>query len=448
MAGTYQDPHTMDGVSFGYRELRMGLCAMQAALTTEVLLYFTRRRFEERWLSAPPAERGKHVLAGLASVCPLSLTLHQSRAFCVNELNVAAHRNDGRLLIKLLRGMLVANPGRIPENPLYIPDPVWDAIAAHQRTTGASAEEKLALEVVLIMRNDLITHVIVYVLRSFLVYNAPLTGPLAEKLLRLQVKHAGSFNDIEKKSKQYCIYCRKPNETTVKYSRCRRCWEAIGLEILYCSVACQKADWKTGHKVGCGKSLDLESIKKEVPVVRGAPKHPPPIVGPPLPGFTRSSALGYQVMQLNLWQEYDYFFTPQTRPVYLKFTHAPVQAVVRAARSKALDSGDRPTVARLAHFLWALSSKDTRALSFGLTGDFILEQFKAEYEFEEIHAAVDEMNNRMIRDPLLRPPLLAEAGFSAGKWEDYYKTWPANKPVEIAFVPIDADLLEKYNFER
>ena len=58
-----------------------------------------------------------------------------------------------------------------------------------------------------------------------------------------------TWKEIRKKAKQtnslclmICVYCKKPADNMKKCSKCR--------VMHYCSVDCQKADWKT-HKLIC-----------------------------------------------------------------------------------------------------------------------------------------------------------------------------------------------------
>ncbi|KAF7289599.1 SET domain-containing protein [Mycena chlorophos] len=41
------------------------------------------------------------------------------------------------------------------------------------------------------------------------------------------------------------------------FKRCKPCIDKLGLEVNYCSVECQTADWKAGHKSACGKAVKV-----------------------------------------------------------------------------------------------------------------------------------------------------------------------------------------------
>ncbi|KAJ7608394.1 hypothetical protein FB45DRAFT_1067487 [Roridomyces roridus] len=399
------------------RILREGLCALQAQLTRETLQYFVRGRFEEKWIAATPEERGKHVLAALCDVCTSAMNLHQSREFCAVELNVAAHQKDGKLLVGYIKEMMVENPAANPEDPVFISHPVWDALEH-----GASVHEKIALRFILVLRNKLIGNKHATNKKSALATDQPtkVTQPLVEGLGRAGAERhvkleREALKGLYSERKQHCFHCVKPNNTKTRYSRCKGCWDNMQRETLYCSIACQKADWKNGHKTTCGRPLELEDIGPSAPERRGALK--PPLIGAPLAGFKRSIQLMYQY------------------PIYLLFIYKPVQVAVLAARAKALASGDRSSVAKLAHMLILASQHGPRARSLGVTKELIVKQFTDEYEFDEIERSLEEMRARMTRDPLHRPPLLIDAGFSAGAWKEYQDTWSKVGLAEIGVVP-------------
>ncbi|KAJ7608384.1 hypothetical protein FB45DRAFT_1010995 [Roridomyces roridus] len=435
----HPDGGLKDTVLYTIRVLREGLCALQAELTREALLYFVRARFEQKWIAAAPEERGKPVLAALCDVCTSAMNLHQAREFFAVELNVAAHQKDGRLLVGYIKEiMVVENPAANPEDPIFISHPVWDVLEH-----GASVHEKIALKSILVLRNKLIAHVLFFVLRSFLGLDVPrirvnkhatnkkstLCAEQPTKLTEFLIEGFGragaerhvklereAMKELYSEPKQHCFNCQKPNNTKMRYARCKRCWDSMKRETLYCSPACQKVDWKNGHKRR-----------------------------PALVGFKCSIPLMYLVGRINQSPDYDYFVWTAQYPIYLLFTYKPVQAAVLGARTKALASGDRPSVAKLAHMLIFTSQHDPRARSLGVTKELIVKQLKDEYEFEEIALALDEMRARMAWDPLHRPPLLIDAGFSAGAWEEYQDTWSMVGMAEIGVVPDHPRLVEDAN---
>jgi len=60
----------------------------------------------------------------------------------------------------------------------------------------------------------------------------------------------------------HCQKCGVASSPTLKIRACTRCY-SVG----YCSITCQKADWKDGHKIRCGGSGGSGNSKPTSPVV-------------------------------------------------------------------------------------------------------------------------------------------------------------------------------------
>ncbi|KAJ7608386.1 hypothetical protein FB45DRAFT_1039722 [Roridomyces roridus] len=287
----------------------------------------------------------------------------------------------------------------------------------------------------------LIGHVLHYVLRSFLGLPVELVKGFGKVEAKKRVElEREALKVLYSQRKQQCSNCRKLNETGTKYSRCKRCWDDMERETLYCSPACQKADWKAGHKATCGQPLKLEDIGPATPERRDTQQTPPR--GPPVPSSRSVSQLMYQALRTNGPLDYDYFIWTAQIPIYFSFKYKPVQVAVLAARTKALASGDRAAVANLAHILLLAAEREPRARSFGLTEEILVKQFKHEYEFHDLQRELDEMRARMASDSLRRPPLLVDAGFTADEWEQCQKAWDKDGLAEIGTVAIPPQLAE------
>jgi hypothetical protein len=66
-------------------------------------------------------------------------------------------------------------------------------------------------------------------------------------------KSKGSVSSL---SINKCDYCGAPEPTTIPHKRCSQCKQR-----LYCSIDCQRLDWKNGHNKQC-KILVAEAAKK------------------------------------------------------------------------------------------------------------------------------------------------------------------------------------------
>ena len=45
-----------------------------------------------------------------------------------------------------------------------------------------------------------------------------------------------------------CVHCGIKESENLKLFRCSRCYNQQSLDTVYCSIACQKIDWKVRHK--------------------------------------------------------------------------------------------------------------------------------------------------------------------------------------------------------
>ncbi|KAJ7641854.1 hypothetical protein FB45DRAFT_1125919 [Roridomyces roridus] len=436
------------------KELRRGLGLVQADIVVNALSEWDR--FEAGWTTATPAARGDCVLAALSATCSSALNLNGARFMCAKELKVESHRNDAALLLKLVKEI---TDSASHEEPVYISHPVWDAIAANQRTSRTVSEnEKLALAILLVTRNKLIAHVLEYVVRSVLGLPKPeivvnkhytnkksdlrnsqpteLTPQLTAELGKAGAKQylraeREALKGLYSQWKQNCQTCKKPNETEARYSRCKRCWDTMQREVLYCSPACQKIDWKGGHKAICGQALKFKPDSESKPPAPDTPS----LIGLAVTGYQRSPALLTQIKHINASPGYDYFIWANSVPIYFIFPHPPVRAAWRAAREKAFTTGDHDTVAAMFQFL-IVSAQQSAAPSLGATDDVILRQMMAEYKFWDLERTVDETKAKTFNDSMQRPPLLSAAGFSMRQCQEYSEDIRVNGFVNVGiFTP-------------
>ncbi|KAJ7090816.1 hypothetical protein B0H15DRAFT_948585 [Mycena belliarum] len=442
-------PSTMDEFFLEYPTMLGRLCHVQAWLTVDALQYFVSEDLEAKWMSASPELRGKHVLIGISNACSIAKNLHDTRTYCGRELRLARLQNDGRALLDLLDTVMVEGTShlrkegtmsdltdavaegilKVPGKPRYVPHPTWDAFANARERLTATDTEKLALGNILVLRTKLICHIIHFTIRSFLGLELPeitvtkhrkrkmpaealsiqafgaafmeqTLGPAGAKAVAKDNKEA--FKERQSKRKEHCSYagCSIVNDDSVKYPRCKKCWENMRREVLYCSVECQKADWKLNHKTICGRALTFDAVSK--PVLAPRPTVKPPAVG----AYVPSKVLLLQIAALSKHPKIDYFIMGELNDsVDLDFPDPEAQGLFRKCRDKAMTTGDRLSVAIMAHFLCWMTM-DAHCIAKGATSSVIVRQLKKEYGFDELHRAVAEMQERQNRDPFKRPVLL------------------------------------------
>ncbi|KAJ6468105.1 hypothetical protein C8R47DRAFT_1151819 [Mycena vitilis] len=457
----------MDASLLQYQSLLGGLSSLQLWITKDAQLYFVRDDLENKWLSADPALRGKHILIGLSSACAIARNLHDARIYCARELRLARLKGDGRIIMGWLKAIMVPEDPqealKLLEKPRYLPDAAWDACADLQRRSSPSDSEKLALGEILTLRTKLICHFLHATIRSFVGEELPkidvvkfnkkknpesfpsaeYSETVMEQLLgRDGAKANAKENKAAWKARQstrheYCSYvgCRRPEVGPEKFSRCKKCWEQKQREVLYCSAACQKADWKANHKAICGKALNFDAVSKpkltglgpspaelepQSQTPESVQKRPQPslepaaipapavsVIGPPAGNYTRSSLLEDLVKKLNRAPKIDYIFADALDPICIDFPDPEAQSLFRKCREKAMTTGDRQSIAVMAHFLCWMTMEDQRFVGKGATPNVIVAQLKKEYSFDELPLAVAEMQQRQNRDPFKRPVLLS-----------------------------------------
>ncbi|KAJ6573485.1 hypothetical protein DFH09DRAFT_1151945 [Mycena vulgaris] len=513
-------PDSLDSSLLEYQGLLGALCSVQVWLTQEALLYFARNDLEAKWMGASAELRGKHILIGLSNACSIAKNLHDARVYCGRELRLSRLRGEGRVLLDLLKAVMTEDILKVPEKPKYVPHPGWDAISDAQSRSAPSDVEKLTLGNILVLRNKLICHIIHFTIRSFLGLELPkitvkkhrkkniaetfpsqaVSKDIMEKLLghdgaRAAAKdNKDAWKDRKSKRKECCSYtgCGKANDGDANFPRCKKCWDGMQREVVYCSVDCQRADWKLHHKGICGKALNFDAVSKPVPppppracsysecatvngpgqfprckkcwdemtrevlycsvqcqnadwplhklicgkplnldtLSRGmaapapdtpaAPPTPAPVIGPPVGGYKRTPSLMYQIAGLNHLPKIDYIvMVSSDDSINIDFPDPEAQSLFRKCREKAVTTGDRQSVATMAHFLCWMTVDSQNFIEKGATSNAIVCQLKKEYAFDELHLAVKEMQRRQNLDPFKRPPLLFT--MSPQNWAQFFR---------------------------
>jgi hypothetical protein len=126
-------------------------------------------------------------------------------------------------------------------------------------------------------------------------------------------------------------------------------------------------------------------------------------IGAATGSYKRSPSLITQIQRLNKFPNIDYFITDAEECIQMDFPDPEAQSLFRKCREKAMATGDRQSVAVLAHFLCWMAIDHKHTIEKGATPDVIVGQLKKEYLFPELPLAVNEMQQRQNRDPLRRP---------------------------------------------
>ncbi|KAJ7633263.1 hypothetical protein FB45DRAFT_866678 [Roridomyces roridus] len=222
---------------------------------------------QERWMALSPTKRGEIILAGLVAACTSIPVLNDARCLCAKEMSVKSHRQNARLFLDLLEQMRSPRIDH-PSKPTYVSNPMWDEVVADQLAPKTTVSAKTALAQILSERNMLIGFVVNSTLRSILglpplqlyqtknehkprlsrdsvqasaerirAVGGEQYSREFEKVARQLEKGAyARSKEIYTQGKQACHACKKFNETTTKFPRCKRCWDAVGKSVVYCST--------------------------------------------------------------------------------------------------------------------------------------------------------------------------------------------------------------------
>ncbi|KAJ7502576.1 hypothetical protein B0H11DRAFT_1989200 [Mycena galericulata] len=407
-------------------------CGVQFDLTKDAVRFLSSDDLEAKWLRASPDLRREHLLRGMVGVCSKARNLNEARAYAP-EIRLSRLRLDGKVLLDLLKSVMIDDLSFVPSTPIYVTHPGWDAFAEEQRKQNDTDVGKVALAQILLLRTKLICHVLHFTLRSFLgldppelfvvkehksvqyqkdpsapMHKAVLEAVLGPNAASTWLKDAKNGHKERMEQRLACcsyLGCREtqPSDDSVKFSRCKPCFDTMQRQVLYCSVKCQKADWKLRHKTICGKPLDFDSVDKPV----AHPVYGPDSnkgIGPPINGFKRSPALILQVTRLNQSLAADYFLNDrnnEARQINVgEGTY--IQANFRTIREKAMTTGEPAPVAIIAHYMcWQFAANNLE-----ITPTMIVEQLAREFAFDDLREAVLQMQEMQHRDPLKRPCLL------------------------------------------
>ncbi|KAJ6483923.1 hypothetical protein C8R45DRAFT_293805 [Mycena sanguinolenta] len=255
-------PMGLQGSLVSYPSWVANTCAIQRNITEEALRYFSESSLETRWMDAGPDARGKHILDAMVSLCSKARNLNEARSYCP-ELSLTALQADGKVFLDLLRSVMLEDASFIPTEPKFVSHPGWDAWSAEQDKINDSELNKMSCAEILILRTKLISHVVQFTLRSFFGLspptfivgrehkpdqksNAPRLPPVLTELFggpqavmaRLKDDKVATKARHSQRLGQCCyLGCTKtePPDGSVKFSRCKSCFEKMRQQVLYCS---------------------------------------------------------------------------------------------------------------------------------------------------------------------------------------------------------------------
>ncbi|THV02727.1 hypothetical protein K435DRAFT_836239 [Dendrothele bispora CBS 962.96] len=428
--------------------LHESTCEIQHRIGIKTINAFSKKDFEKRWLDVGVDVRRKHALRALANGCSLARNLNQARAYSFDILRVDHLSQNGKVLIDLLKAITPDDISVVLKDPYYFPEKTWDALKAEQER-GNNELEKYALREILILRTKLIYLVVEGMMDSFLDEALPTvvvqknrdqrSASEKQEAVRANVNmmklvygeregkararaEFEAYKDRKSRRGILCTNCEVPESDGQKFQRCKKCWDLVGRDIPYCSKDCQVKDWRIRHKEICGKHVSTidEALKSSAPRT-AIPAPSSSQIGPPVSGYKRSPFLVGHIRELDMNPKVDFVLRIGPNEfVNIDTPYPPIQKLFRAARDKAMTTGDKVTVAELCHYIIWFCRAKWYDKEKGFNFDATIEQMEKEFEFPELRKAMLEMQDRQWADAQYRRPPLVYS-LSPKEWIAYLR---------------------------
>ncbi|KAF7376839.1 MYND-type domain-containing protein [Mycena sanguinolenta] len=432
----------LQGSLDGYPGLVSATCAIQRNITQEALDYFTESDLETRWMAARADVRGKHILDSMVALCSKARNLNEARSYCP-ELSLKRLRSNGKAFLDLLRSVMLEDASFIPTEPKFVSHPGWDAWAAEQEKLNDSELKKISFAEILILRTKLISHVVQFTLRSFFGLSPPaffvqkeqksdqkLKTPRVPPAVAALLGRAETANlkaqlkdDTAAVKARYRCTKTEAADGSVKFSRCKTCFEKMQRQVLYCSVFVSVllilllSDIFLEHAKGRIGSFATRLYAAKPSISRLSQPTENPVsastaetrIGPPTDGYNRPLALIARVTTLNRNPMADYqLYDANDELMDIDFGAGTYpQLAFRACRERAMTTGDPHCVALMSHYLCGLLMAKGGPSQFrGITSDMIVAQFAREFGLADLRERVLIVQQIEDQDPLHRPPLL------------------------------------------
>ncbi|KAK0232916.1 hypothetical protein IW262DRAFT_1290107 [Armillaria fumosa] len=448
------EPRDTGAMAFEYSRLLQNTLGLRFDIGREGVDALLYENLESKWLAATPAIRRQHALVGLSEAGAIARNLNEARRFTGDILTLDNLSKEGRVLVGLLKAIIPDDISVLPKTPCHFPNPTWDSLREARQNSGTEYE-KLWLAEAQMLRSKLIYHVVQCTYLSFLgkprpkitvvknLGHTPLARPQMHPLDKeLKKKIYGgkaakemwkddkvAFKDRVSRRINSCTNCLKKEEGE-KFPHCSKCWTTLKRDVPYCSRECQTADYKSRHKAICGKEIGLEEAVSTALKARGPPKPTVSQIGPAVNGFKRSPALLHHILRLSQNPEIDLYLRikegTDSKDCFMRIDtpFPPIQNLLRAARDKAMTTGDRHSAALVCHHIvwFCLAKGYDKELGWDLKA--MIDQMASEYEFPDLQKAMLELQEKQLRDPLRRPPLVQS--LSPSDWMHYLRIGPVD----------------------
>ncbi|KAK0455235.1 uncharacterized protein EV420DRAFT_589446 [Desarmillaria tabescens] len=310
------------------------ICILQRDLAEAAVTGLSNDNLEERWRSLSQQRREELVLEGLYVTSCVPNGMETWRTWCPEMTVATLSGTNDRDFIHLLKMLLPVD--RVKETlgtPLLVPNPAFEELMMTDDAMLRRMVDRYRL-----YRSYFITMAVWSILNAFygnreqMQAAKPLYRDKSEttKAFLRQAKEIykaeGKLPEFSESQKDYdrrketenwenlCWHCnRKEADASAggeRFQICSRC-KTVGRVVRYCSVECQKKDWKQGfprpHKAICGKDV-FEEDKTDESIPETKDTESETGIPPSDPCFKRSPDLLHQISFITKPTPCDYVY--------------------------------------------------------------------------------------------------------------------------------------------
>ncbi|KAG7453169.1 uncharacterized protein BT62DRAFT_990096 [Guyanagaster necrorhizus] len=410
------------------------ICLLQRDLAQAAVTGLSNDNLEERWRSLSQQRREELVLEGLYVTACVPNGMENWRLWCPEMTVAGLSGTNDRDFIHLLKMLLPID--QLKETlgpPLLLSNPTFEELIMTNDPVLRRTVDRFRLN-----RSYFITMAVWSIFNAFygnrerIQVGKPLyrDNSKANKDVLRQARELYKtegelfkFSEIQNDylrrkeavtHESLCCHCNR-KEADVSAERehfqvCSRC-KVVGRVVRYCSVECQKKDWKHGfprpHKAICGKDvIDEEKPNGSIPETKDTELESG--IPPPDPSFKRSPDLLHQISFITKPIPHDYVYM-QPRPfddIGIDIPDIEAKVFFTFMRRRAMISGDPIAVLSMYAYLKIFAPPS-------ISEDQLKEQLRKEYGVDikllgedywgkEIYPPSEE-EQRIVKERWIRP---------------------------------------------
>ncbi|KAK0473956.1 hypothetical protein IW261DRAFT_1569324 [Armillaria novae-zelandiae] len=311
------------------------MCLLQRDLGQAAVTGLSNDNLEERWRSLSQQRREELVLEGLYVTACVTNGMESWRVWCPEMTIATLSGTNDRDFIHLLKMLLPHD--QVKETlgtPLLLENLAFEELVKTNDIVLTQIFDGYRLK-----RSYFITMTVWSILNAFydnreeIQVGKPLyrdnSRPIKDVLRQAKkfYKDEGRLPQFSKDMRDYsrrkeaenhqniCFHCSRKEDVSAEGERFRICskCKAVDRVVRYCSVECQKKDWKHGfprpHKAICGKvTFDEEKASEGIPDSETENTELESGIPPPDPSFKRSPDLLHQISFITKSTPCDYVY--------------------------------------------------------------------------------------------------------------------------------------------